>query len=58
MTNLKETVENFAKSINFQENNYQVCLETNEGNILIDLFFDKAPGHSLNFLSLVKEPCD
>lgn len=54
MKNYKEEVEKISQSFNFQENDYKVCLETNHGDINIELFFDKAPGHSLNFLSLVK----
>ena len=54
MKNYKEEVENFSRSVDFNTNNYQVCLDTNNGKILIDLFFDKAPGHCLNFISLVK----
>ena len=54
MKNFKEEVENFSKSVDFKANNYQVCLETNHGNITIDLFADRAPKHCLNFISLVK----
>lgn len=54
MKNYKAEVENFSRSVDFNANNYQVKLETNHGDMLIDLFFDKAPGHCLNFISLVK----
>lgn len=54
MKNYHSDVENFAKTVTPENKNYQVSMETNKGNILIDLFFDKAPKHCLNFLGLVK----
>ena len=54
MKNYKDEVSSLSQSIDFEANNYQVCLETNFGAIMIDLFFDRAPKHCLNFLSLIK----
>lgn len=54
LKNYQADVQNIASTINTEQNNYQVSLETSHGEILIELFFDKAPKHCLNFLGLVK----
>lgn len=53
MKNYQPEVEAFAKTLTPNEKSYQVSLETSKGTILIDLFFEKAPRHSVNFLGLV-----
>ena len=54
MKNYKNEVEENSKTINPQTTNYQVSLETSKGTMLVDLFFDKAPGHCANILGLAK----
>lgn len=54
MKNYQSEVEEAVKSIHPEKNDYQVSFETNKGNILVDLFFDKAPDHCFNILGLAK----
>lgn len=54
MKNYQQEVEEAVKSVHPDKNNYQVSFETTKGNMLVDLFFDKAPDHCFNILGLVK----
>jgi cyclophilin family peptidyl-prolyl cis-trans isomerase len=54
MKNRKAEVDAVASSFNFETCKYQLNLSTSMGDILIDLWPDKAPGHVTNILSLAK----
>ncbi len=42
------------KDIDFDKNNYQIELKTNQGTILLDLLPDIAPGHCGNMIGLAR----
>ncbi len=42
------------KDIDFDKNNYQIELKTNQGRILLDLLPDDAPGHCGNMIGLTR----
>ena len=42
------------KDIDFDKNNYQIELKTNQGTILLDLLPDIAPGHCANMIGLAR----
>lgn len=54
MKDYKNDVATIAKSLNPEKTNYQVSLETSKGTMLVELFFDKAPGHCANIIGLAK----
>ena len=54
MTNVKATVEDAQKSIDFAKKNYQVELDTSMGKIKLDMLPEVAPGHVKNFVALSK----
>jgi peptidyl-prolyl cis-trans isomerase B (cyclophilin B) len=51
---MRERVDEALKEINFEENTYQVHLETNRGPIRLELFPDVAAGHCRNLIGLTK----
>ncbi len=42
------------RDIDFDKNNYQIELNTNQGRILLDLLPDDAPGHCANMIGLTR----
>jgi peptidyl-prolyl cis-trans isomerase B (cyclophilin B) len=54
MTNRRPEVDAAVKDLNFTKNKYQVKLETNKGDITIDMWPDVAIGHVKNMLGLAK----
>lgn len=54
MTDVKQQVKDIEKTIDFSKNRYQVNLNTNQGQIRMELFPDVAPGHCKNIISLAK----
>ncbi len=54
MKNRKSEVDSVSPTFDFDKNTYQLKLETSLGEILIDTWPDKAPGHVKNLLSLAK----
>jgi peptidyl-prolyl cis-trans isomerase B (cyclophilin B) len=54
MKSRKSEVDAVAGSFDFKKNKYQVKLETNRGDITIDMWPDVAPGHVKNLLGLAK----
>lgn len=54
MKNRKAEVDAVAGSFDFKKNKYQLNLATSLGEILIDMWPDKAPGHVTNMLGLAK----
>ena len=54
MKNRKPEVDAATTDFDFAKNKYQVKLETNKGDITIDMWPDVAPGHVKNMLGLAK----
>lgn len=54
MKNRRAEVDAAISSVDFSKNKYQVSLETNKGEIVIDMWPDVAPGHVKNLLGLTK----
>jgi cyclophilin family peptidyl-prolyl cis-trans isomerase len=54
MKNRRAEVDAAISSFDFSKNKYQVSLETNKGEIVIDMWPDVAPGHVKNLLGLTK----
>lgn len=54
MKNRRSEVDAAISSFDFSKNKYQVSLETNNGEIVIDMWPDVAPGHVKNLLGLTK----
>jgi len=54
MKNRKTEVDAVAKSFDYNKNKYQLKLDTSMGEILLDMWPDKAPGHVTNMLGLAK----
>jgi len=54
MKSRKSEVEAAANQLDFTKNKYQLKLETNKGDIIIDMWPDVAPGHVKNMLGLAK----
>jgi peptidyl-prolyl cis-trans isomerase B (cyclophilin B) len=54
MKNRRAEVDTAIKSLDFKTTKYQLKLETNVGDILIDMWSDIAPGHVSNLLGLAK----
>jgi peptidyl-prolyl cis-trans isomerase B (cyclophilin B) len=54
MKNRRAEVDAVISSFDFSKNKYQVSLETNKGEIVIDMWPDVAPGHVKNLLGLTK----
>ena len=54
MKSRKSEVDAVVGSFDFKKNKYQVKLETNRGDITIDMWPDVAPGHVKNLLGLAK----
>ncbi len=52
--NCKSEVTEAQKSIDFEKNKYQIKFETSMGDILLDLYADKAPLHAKNIIGLSK----
>ena len=52
MKSRKSEVDAAIVSLDFKKNKYQVKLETNKGDITIDMWPDVAPGHVSNMLGL------
>lgn len=52
--NYRSEVNQACESIDFSTTRYQVELQTTEGNILLDLYPDVAPGHCKNIIGLAK----
>ena len=52
MKSRKSEVDAAIGSLDFKKNKYQVKLETNKGDITIDMWPDVAPGHVSNMLGL------
>jgi peptidyl-prolyl cis-trans isomerase B (cyclophilin B) len=52
--NRKAEVDAVLPSIDFSKNDYQVVLDTNQGQITLDLLPAVAPGHVKNLLALAK----
>lgn len=53
-SNCKAEVDQAQKEIDFTKKTYTVELKTNQGNIRLEFFPEKAPGHVKNFLALSK----
>lgn len=51
---LKEKVDAAANDLDFANKKYQIKLETNHGEILLDLLPEVAPGHCSNMIGLTK----
>jgi peptidyl-prolyl cis-trans isomerase B (cyclophilin B) len=54
MKNRKSEVDSAVAEFDFSKKTYQLKLATSMGEILIDLWSDKAPGHVANILGLAK----
>lgn len=54
MKNRKSEVDAAVESLDFAKNKYQIKLETNVGDISIDMWPDVAPGHVKNMVGLAK----
>lgn len=54
MKNRKPEVDAAVANLDFAKNKYQVKLETNKGDITIDMWPDIAPGHVNNLVGLAK----
>jgi len=54
MKNRKSEVDAAVESLDFAKNKYQIKLETNMGDISIDMWPDVAPGHVKNMVGLAK----
>jgi peptidyl-prolyl cis-trans isomerase B (cyclophilin B) len=54
MKNRKSEVDAAVESLDFAKNKYQITLETNMGDISIDMWPDVAPGHVKNMVGLAK----
>jgi peptidyl-prolyl cis-trans isomerase B (cyclophilin B) len=52
--NMKQQVDDTAKTFDFANKEYQAELTTSKGPIRLTFFTDKAPGHVKNFLALAK----
>lgn len=52
--NLKPKVDEAVADVDFEANNYQIEMNTNKGQILLDLWPDRAPGHCRNIIGLTK----
>ena len=50
----KEAVDQAVADIDFSATKYQIKLETNHGDILLDLAPEKAPGHCKNIIGLAR----
>ncbi len=50
----KTKVEEATKDVDFSKHRYQVILETSLGKIVLELLPEKAPGHCLNMIGLVR----
>lgn len=51
---MREKVDQALEDIDFENNQYQVHLDTNNGPIRLNLFPDVAPGHCRNIIGLAK----
>ena len=51
---LQQQVADATADLDFENKNYQIKLETNHGEILLDLLPDVAPGHCKNMIGLTK----
>jgi len=54
MKNRKSEVDAAVANLDFAKNKYQIKLETNMGDISIDMWPDVAPGHVANMVGLTK----
>lgn len=54
MSDIKEKISEEIESIDFESIDYAIELRTSEGNIRLDLFPKKAPGHCKNMIALAK----
>ena len=54
MKNRKSEVDAAVANLDFAKNKYQIKLETNMGDISIDMWPDVAPGHVKNMVGLAK----
>ena len=52
--NLSEKVNEVVRDLDFEQKKYQIAIETNHGNITLDLFPDLAPEHCRNIIGLTK----
>ncbi len=52
--NLKPQVDAAVADVDFDQNTYQIELNTSGGRILLDLYPDKAPGHCKNIIGLTR----
>lgn len=50
----KAEVDAAVADVDFAKKKYQIQLETNQGNILLDLYPDVAPGHCKNLIGLTR----
>lgn len=50
----KDKVKEITDSIDFSATKYQVEMKTSEGDIVLDLFPEKAPNHCKNIIGLAK----
>lgn len=50
----KDKVEELTADLDFANKSYQIKLETNHGEILLDLLPDVAPGHCQNIIGLAR----
>jgi peptidyl-prolyl cis-trans isomerase B (cyclophilin B) len=54
MSPIKDQVQEILPTIDFSKNKYQISFKTSMGNILLDLYPDKAPEHSKNIIALTQ----
>ncbi|MCA9175584.1 MAG: peptidylprolyl isomerase [Planctomycetales bacterium] len=54
MPNYRQAVDEAVADVDFDANDYQVTLETNEGDIRLRLTPDVAPGHCKNLIGLAR----
>jgi peptidyl-prolyl cis-trans isomerase B (cyclophilin B) len=54
MTNRRSEVDAAVANLDFKKNKYQVKLETNKGDIMIEMWPDVAAGHVKNMVGLAK----
>ena len=54
MKNYQQKVAEIIPQINFQEKKFQIRFATTLGEILLDLYPDKAPEHAKNIIALTK----
>lgn len=51
---MRDKVDAALQDVDLQENQYQIVLDTNHGEIRLNLYPDSAPGHCKNIIGLAK----